>query len=109
MSSWRHSLAHGEPFQLEQRFRRADGQYRWHLSRAVPMHDEAGRLVMWIGSTTDIHEVKIVESELARRLQTERRHSAVLAKVASASNQLHTAASIDDIAREAGRHRARHP
>ena len=98
--AWAHSLRHGEAFQIEQRFRRADGQYRWHLSRAVPMRDESGSLVMWIGSNTDIHEVKIVESELARRLQAERRHSAVLAKVAAASNRLHTAASVDDIARE---------
>ncbi|MCC6070915.1 PAS domain S-box protein [Massilia sp. GCM10020059] len=97
---WTRSLEHGEAFQVEQRCRRADGQYRWHLSRAVPMRDEAGRLAMWIGSNTDIHEVKIVESELARRLQAERRHSAVLAKVAAASNQLHTAVSVDDIARD---------
>ena len=98
--AWMHSLQHGEAFQIEQRFRRADGQYRWHLSRAVPMRDESGRVMMWIGSNTDIHEVKIVESELARRLQAERRHSAVLAKVAAASSQLHTAASVDGIARE---------
>ncbi|HEY0488412.1 MAG TPA: PAS domain S-box protein [Telluria sp.] len=100
MRVWKQALEHEDAFQVEQRFRRADGQYRWHLSRAVPMRDEAGQIIMWIGSNTDIHEVKIVESELARRLQTERRHSAVLAKVAAASNQLHTAASIDGIARE---------
>jgi PAS domain S-box-containing protein len=97
---WRDCLRHTKEFQVEQRFRRADGEYRWHLSRAVPVRDESGCLVMWIGSNTDIHEVKIVESELARRLHAERRHSAVLAKVASASNQLHTSASMDVIARE---------
>ncbi|MBZ2209671.1 PAS domain S-box protein [Massilia soli] len=98
IGAWTHALEHTEPFQVEQRCRRADGQFRWHLSRAVPMRDEAGRVIMWIGSNTDIHEVKIVESELARRLHAERRHSAVLAKVAAASNQLHTSASVDDIA-----------
>ena len=97
---WQHALQNGIEFQVEQRFRRADGQYRWHLSRAVPIRDEAGCLVMWIGSNTDIHDVKLVESELARRLRAERRHSAVLAKVASASNQLHTSASMDVIAGE---------
>ncbi|MET0858663.1 MAG: PAS domain S-box protein, partial [Telluria sp.] len=97
---WRHALASGAQFQVEQRFLRKDGQYRWHLSRAVPVRDEAGALVMWIGSNTDIHDVKLVESELARRLRAERRHSAVLAKVASASNRLHTSASMDVIAGE---------
>jgi PAS domain S-box-containing protein len=100
LDSWRAALAQGAPWQAEQRFRSTGGAYRWHLSRALPMHDEAGRLSMWIGSNTDIHEVKIVESELARRLQVERRHSAVLAKVAAASNQLHTAASSEAIAEE---------
>ena len=97
---WTQALESGAEFQVEQRFLRADGQYRWHLTRAVPVHDETGRLVMWIGSNTDIHDVKLVESELARNLLAERRHSAVLAKVAAASNQLHTSASMEVIAAE---------
>ena len=55
---WQHSLATGEANLREQRFRRADGEYRWHLSRTVPMRDAAGKVVMWIGSSTDIHEGK---------------------------------------------------
>jgi light-regulated signal transduction histidine kinase (bacteriophytochrome) len=51
---------------LEHRFRRADGKYRWHLSRAHAMRDEQGRITMWIGSTTDIHEQKEKEEELKR-------------------------------------------
>jgi PAS domain S-box-containing protein len=98
--AWRESVARGTPLSLEHRLRRADGQYRWHLTRVVPMRDEAGDIVMWIGSSTDIDEVKSAEAELARRLQVERRHAAVLAKVAAASHTLHTARSIDDIARD---------
>lgn len=56
---WQHSLDTGEPFQFEHRFRRADGAYRWHLSRALPMRDENGAIKMWIGSNTDIHEQKM--------------------------------------------------
>lgn len=56
---WQHSLDTGEPFQFEHRFRRADGVYRWHLSRALPMRDENGTIKMWIGSNTDIHEQKL--------------------------------------------------
>jgi PAS domain S-box-containing protein len=95
---WRHSVGSGEPYEFENRFRRVDGEYRWHLSRAVPMYDENDRIVMWIGSNTDIHEVKLAESELERRLDAEQRHSAVLAKVARAAKFLHSSLSIEAIA-----------
>lgn len=64
--AWRRSVETGEPFQLEHRFRRADGKYRWHLSRAHAMRDSNGRISMWIGSNTDIHEQKEKEEELRR-------------------------------------------
>jgi PAS domain S-box-containing protein len=62
---WRHSVSTGEPFQCEQRFRRADGEYRWHITRAAAMKD-AGRVLMWIGSNTDIHEQRQSANELAK-------------------------------------------
>ena len=40
--------------------------YRWHLSRALPMRDADGKISMWIGSNTDIHEQKEKEEELRR-------------------------------------------
>lgn len=63
---WRSSIESGEPFQLESRFRRADGVYRWHLTRAAAMRD-AGGIVIWIGSSTDIHDRKSVEETLVRQ------------------------------------------
>src|SRR5262249_7255258 len=45
-----HAIDTGEPFQVEHRVRRADGVYRWHLSRAVAMRDAEGRVLMWFGS-----------------------------------------------------------
>lgn len=56
--AWKHAVATGEEFVFEHRFRRADGQYRWHISRALPMRDGAGHVIMWIGSNTDIHDAK---------------------------------------------------
>ncbi|MGQ0764865.1 MAG: chemotaxis protein CheB [Gemmatimonadota bacterium] len=58
---WKKALESGEPFRVEHRVRRADDQYRWHLSEAVSRRDGDSGIVMWAGSTTDIHEVK--ESE----------------------------------------------
>lgn len=63
---WRHAVATGELFQAEHRFRRADGEYRWHMSRALPMRDDEGRIIMWIGSNTDVHDLKEAEAELVR-------------------------------------------
>jgi PAS domain S-box-containing protein len=64
-SAWRETLDSGEPFQFEYRLRGADGKYRWHISRAKPMRNPEGQIIMWIGSSTDIHDLKQAEEELA--------------------------------------------
>lgn len=58
---WRHAIETGEPLYCEHRYRRADGTYRWHISRAIPLRDVAGRITMWVGSDTDIDEQKQLE------------------------------------------------
>jgi PAS domain S-box-containing protein len=55
---WRRSLQNGEPYESEYRFRRADGVYRWHLSRAAPARDAQGRIIKWFGTSTDIDDQK---------------------------------------------------
>src|SRR6202165_2039351 len=54
-------LARGLPFEIEQRARRKDGQYRWLLLRYNPFHDEQGRLVRWYATGTDIDDRKRAE------------------------------------------------
>ncbi len=66
VATWNESLATGEPFQIQHRFRRADGEYRWHLTRVRAMRDANGNVSMWIGSNTDIHEQKEKEEALRR-------------------------------------------
>jgi PAS fold len=56
-----------ESFENEVRFRRADGQYRWHLCRGVPLHDHEGRIIKWYGILFDIDELKKTESALQER------------------------------------------
>jgi formate hydrogenlyase transcriptional activator len=55
------ALARGLPFEIEQRARRNDGQYRWFLIRYNPFHDEEGRLVRWYATGTDIDDRKRAE------------------------------------------------
>lgn len=76
--SWQHSVATGEPFELLHRFRRADGEYRWHLSRAQPMRDAAGAITMWIGSNTEIHEQRQLQEMLREREEALRESEAHL-------------------------------
>ncbi len=66
---WTGALQKGETYQNEFRLRRADGAYRWHLSRAVPIKDENGRLNRWIGTNTDIHDQKEAAQTLEQRVQ----------------------------------------
>ena len=59
---WRTSLASGQPFESEARFRRAvDGQYRWFVNRAVPLRDARGKIIKWYGNSTDIEDRKRAE------------------------------------------------
>lgn len=54
-----------EQYSVEQRIRRADGEYRWHLVRAVPREDATGKTT-WFGTNTDIHGLKLIQEELYR-------------------------------------------
>lgn len=67
------ALETGKMFITEQRLRRAsDGEYRWHLSQALPLYDQNGEIVKWFGSSTDIHDQKLVIEERAQALERER-------------------------------------
>ena len=60
---WKHSLATGDEFEIEYRFRRYDGLYRWFLGRARAERDSSGGISKWFGSCTEIHDQKMAEQE----------------------------------------------
>jgi len=68
VTQWNQALASGSLYEIEVRNRRHDGEYRWFLTRAVPVRDDAGRIIEWHGTTTDIHERKQAEDAQARLL-----------------------------------------
>ncbi len=61
---WAGSLASGTLFELEHRLRHHSGEYRWVLNRALPVRDEAGRIIRWMGTVTDMHDQKLAAEEL---------------------------------------------
>jgi PAS domain S-box-containing protein len=62
--NWLASLAERKPVENLLRLRRFDGEYRWFLSRALPLLDPAGNILAWYGSDTDIHDRKLAEDAL---------------------------------------------
>ena len=58
------ALASGSSYGVEYRFRRADGIYRWYLSRAEPLRDEDGQITQWFGISVDVDERKRAEDHL---------------------------------------------
>jgi PAS domain S-box-containing protein len=78
---WAEALRTGETYQTEFRLRRADGAYRWHIARAVPIKS-AGRVTRWIGTNTDIQDQKESAEALADM------NAALEARVAERTGQL---------------------
>jgi formate hydrogenlyase transcriptional activator len=58
------ALAIGEPFEVEQRVRRHDGQYRWFLIRYNPLRDDNGHVMRWYSTATDIQDRKQAEEKM---------------------------------------------
>jgi PAS domain S-box-containing protein len=72
LAAWRLSLASGQPLEQEVRYRRADGEYRWFLSRALPVRNKRGEIVEWYGIAADIEDRKGAQ-EAERRRESELR------------------------------------
>jgi PAS domain S-box-containing protein len=69
LQKWTAIRKSGMRGELEARLRRFDGEYRWFLFRAEPLHDEVGNIVKWYGSSTDIEDRKRTEEALAESEQ----------------------------------------
>jgi PAS domain S-box-containing protein len=63
---WARTVQTGEPYLIELRLRSHEGTFRHFLARALPMRNEAGEILRWVGSCTDIHDQKLAEEALRR-------------------------------------------
>jgi PAS domain S-box-containing protein len=61
---WQHAVATGGDYDIEYRFRRHDGAYRWFIGRASPVCDREGRITQWVGTCTDIDDQKRSRDQL---------------------------------------------
>lgn len=58
IETWQAALDKGDLYEIKYRLRRHDGEYRWHLARAYPIKDKDGQILRWVGTNTDIHDLK---------------------------------------------------
>lgn len=63
-TQWMESVKTGQIFEIEYRFRRADGVYRWFKGRCIPLRDEEGKIKKWFGVCTDIDDQKRTQEQL---------------------------------------------
>ena len=87
LEGWRLAWEGGEEYDIEYRFRRFDGTYRWFVGRAEPIRDpQTGAVTMWAGTCTDIDELKRTQerqrflSDLTERTRRLLEPSAVIAE-----------------------------
>ncbi|NJM88089.1 MAG: PAS domain-containing protein [Hydrococcus sp. RU_2_2] len=65
LNIWKQAAASDTGYEVEIRFRRvADGMYRWHIARGLPVRDESGKILKWVGIALDIHDRKQAEEAL---------------------------------------------
>ncbi len=90
---WDLALRTGEPYEIEYRFRSKGGEYRWFLGRALPVRDDAGRIVKWFGTCTDIEDFKRAEALLR---ESEARYRTSEQELRSSRERLVAALSASD-------------
>lgn len=88
---WQAAVQAGEPFMVETRIRRHDGTYRWFLARALPARDPDGSIVRWLGTSSDVDDIKTEQSRLEASLASRTRD------LVAARDQAETASRVKDI------------
>ncbi len=67
LEQWKRSIATGQPFEMEFPLRGADGVFRPFLTRVLPLKDQAGQVLRWFGTNTDISALKQAGEALEER------------------------------------------
>ncbi|PBP19827.1 hsp90-like protein [Diplocarpon rosae] len=66
LAAWDRHRITGDDCDVEIRYRRYDGVYRWLHARACPLQSDDGKILKWYGTSTDIHDLVMARNEAAR-------------------------------------------
>jgi PAS domain S-box-containing protein len=77
--AWHQSIATGNNFEGQFRLHHMSETYRWTLGRALPVRNEQGKIIRWMGTLTDIHEQKRAETTLYESTRRKDEYLAMLA------------------------------
>lgn len=66
---WQNSLETGAEYVTNYRIRRFDGVYRWFQTLGVPLRDHEGKIIKWVGTNTDIDDLRRAKFELGREIE----------------------------------------
>lgn len=69
VKKWDAAIASGQPLRNELRLQNSTGEYRWILIAANPELDKQGRIIRWIGTCTDIHDLIVTQKALIEKEQ----------------------------------------
>jgi len=84
---WEQSLKTGENFEMEHRFLKSDGTYRWHLSRGLVQKESSGAFRLWINTSTEIQKQKVQRQELELAVAARTAELKVAAEVLLTKNE----------------------
>jgi PAS domain S-box-containing protein len=102
LEAWGRAGEAGE-YYVEHRIRRvADGEYRWHQTRAAPLRDGEGPTAEWVGTSADVHDLRGLQDRqqvLLAELQHRTRNLLAVVQ-ATARRTMQGSASLEEFARE---------
>lgn len=100
LAAWKGVGERGEYYAEHRILHAASGNYRWHQTRATPLRDDDGRAVEWLGTSTDVEELRALQRRqelLVAELQHRVRN--LLAMIRSIGQRTATnAVSVEDYA-----------
>jgi PAS domain S-box-containing protein len=64
LARWHSAIKTGQAYEIEYRLRKKEGDYRWYLTRALPVRNDSDSIMRWFGTCTDIDERKRTEDQL---------------------------------------------
>jgi len=102
LEAWKGAREAGE-YYVEHRIRRvANGEYRWHQTRAAPLRDGEGPTAEWVGTSADVHDLRGLQDRqqvLLAELQHRTRNLLAVVQ-ATARRTMQGSASLEEFARE---------